>query len=153
MSGKQDDSVPPAAPVPLSNKNAAQLLRERILQGMTRTGEASRPSTCTCQLPCAGCTHSGSVCHACTVMCLQAPDLVRLAECQCCHIAGAKRSAPEFENGDGGDAPKKQRLQNGAAGMSEGEALDAGMRSGSVERSRAMALGAVAEAEAAVKVG
>lgn len=30
---KQDTSAPQAAAVPLSNKNAAQLLRERILQG------------------------------------------------------------------------------------------------------------------------
>ena len=67
--------------------------------------------------------------------------------------AGAKRSAPEAANGDEGDAQKKQRLQNGAADFSDAEALDSAMRNGSIESSRAMASGAMAEADVAMKVG
>ncbi len=66
--------------------------------------------------------------------------------------AGAKRSAPEASSGDEGDAQKKQRLQNGATDFSDAEALDSAMRNGSIESSRAMAAGSMAEAETAVKV-
>ena len=112
------------------------------------------PSTCfhISGLPCAGCTHSLNLCHGLHNHVLAGTRLGLFGGVLWCHIAGAKRSAPEAENGDEGDAQKKQRLQNGAAGMSEGEAQDAAMQSGSIESSRAMASGSMAEAEAAVKV-
>ena len=90
--------------------------------------------------------------QACTLSFQKVPSLQCSAVIFFSHAAGAKRSAPEAANGDESDAQKKPRLQNGAAAFSEAEALDSAMRNGSIESSRAMASGAVAEAETAVKV-
>jgi len=73
--------------------------------------------------------------------------------------AGSRRSASEAADGEGTCPAKKQRLENGAARSSQEEAMEdvvvasaATGQNGSIERSRAMALGEVTEADTAVKV-